>query len=68
MHILQEAGKVVWHSNLLQTFPHFVVVHTIKGFGVVNKAEIHLEFSCYSFDPVDAGNLTSIPLPLLNPA
>ena len=57
----QEAGQVIWYSHLCKTFPQFIVVHMIKGFGVVNKAEIHvfLEFSCFSFDPMDAGNLIS---------
>ena len=61
VHIPQEAGQVIWYSHLCKTFPQFIVVHMIKGFGVVNKAEIHvfLEFSCFSFDPMDAGNLIS---------
>ena len=36
----QEAGQVVWHSHLLKNFPEFVVIHTVKGFGIVNKAEV----------------------------
>ena len=50
---------MVWYSHLLKNFPQFVVVHTIKGFGIVNKAEvdIFLEFSCSFDDPMDVGNL-----------
>ena len=53
MHISQEAGKVVWYSHLLKNFPHFVVIHTVKVFGVVNKAEVDvsLELSCFFYDP-----------------
>ena len=61
MQVSQEAGQVVWNSHLLKNFPHFVVIHTVKGFGIVNKAEIDvfLELSCFSNDPADAGNLIS---------
>ena len=61
IQISQESGKVVWYSHLLKSFPQFVVVHTVKGFGIVNKAEVgaFLELS-YSFDdPADVGNLIS---------
>ena len=59
--ISQEAGKVVWYSYLLKNFPQFVVIHTIKGFGLVNKVEvdIFLELSHIFDDPLDAGNLNS---------
>ena len=57
-YIFQEAGQVVWYSHLFQTFPQFFVIHTVKGFGVVNKANVFLELSCF-FDPVDVGNLIS---------
>ena len=52
---------MVWYSHLFQNFPQFVVIHTVKGFGVVNKAEIDafLELSCYFNDPADVGNLIS---------
>ena len=52
---------MVWYSQLFQNFPQFVVIHTIKGFGIVNKAEIHvfLELSCFFHDPADVGNLIS---------
>ena len=61
MQISQEAGQVVWYSHLLQNFPQFIVIHTVKGFGIVNKAEIDvfLELSCFSDDPTDIGNLLS---------
>ena len=52
---------MVWYSHLFQNFPQFVVIHTVKGFGIVNKAEIDvfLELSCFFDDPVDVGNLIS---------
>ena len=61
MQISQEAGQVVWYSHLFQNFPQFAVIHTVKGFGVVNKAEIDvfLELSCFFDDPVHVGNLIS---------
>ena len=59
--ISQEACKVVWYSHLFKNFPQFVVIHTVKDFGVVNKAEVDvfLELSCFFDDPVDVGNLMS---------
>ena len=61
IQISQEAGKVVWCSHLLKNFPQFVVIHTVKGFGIVNKAEIDafLELSCFFDDPMNVGNLIS---------
>ena len=61
MQISQEAGQVVWYSHLLKNFPRFVVIHTVKGFGVVNKAEVDvfIELSCFYDDPMDVGNLIS---------
>ena len=52
---------MVWYSHLFQNFPQFIVIHTVKGFGIVNKAEIDvfLELSCFFDDPVDDGNLIS---------
>ena len=52
---------MVWYSHLFKNFPQFIVIHTVKGFGVVNKAEIDVfvELSCFFHDPVDVGNLTS---------
>ena len=56
-----EAGQVVWYSHLLKDFPQFVVIHTVKGFSVINEAEvdIFLELSCIFYGPVDVGNLIS---------
>ena len=50
---------MVWYSHLFQNFPQFIVIHTVKGFGIVNKAEIDvfLELSCFFDDPTDVGNL-----------
>ena len=50
---------MVWYSHLLKNFPQFVVICTVKGFGIINKAEVDvfLELSCFSCDPVDVGNL-----------
>ena len=61
IQISQEAGKVIWDSHFLKNFLQFVVIHTVKGFGVVNKAEIYvlLELSSFLYDPVDIGNLIS---------
>ena len=61
IQISQEAGQVVWYPHLLKNFPHFIVIHTVKGFGLVNKAEIDvsLELSCFFNDPTDVGNLVS---------
>ena len=52
---------MVWYSHLFQNFPQFIVIHIVKGFGIVNKAEIDvfLELSCFFDDPVDVGNLIS---------
>ena len=52
---------MVWYSHLLKDFPQFVVIHTVKGFGIVNKAEIDvfLELSCFFDGPADVGNLIS---------
>ena len=50
-----------WYSHRLKNFPQFVVIHTVKGFGIVNEAEVDvlLEFSCFFYDQMDVGNLTS---------
>ena len=57
----QEAGQAVWYAHLFQNFPQFIVIPTVKGFGIVNKAEVDvfLELSCSFDDPVDVGNLIS---------
>ena len=61
IQISQEEGKVVWYSHHFKNFPQFVVIHTLKGFGMVNKAKVvvFLEFSRFSDDPTDFGNLIS---------
>ena len=61
IQVSQEEDQVVWCSHLFQNFPQFVVIHTVQGFGIVNKAEIDvfLELSCFFNDPGDIGNLIS---------
>ena len=61
IQVSQEAGQVVWYSHLFQNFPQFIVIHTVKGFGIVNQAEIDvfLELSCFFDNPTDIGNLIS---------
>ena len=61
IQVSQEAGQVIWYSHLFQNFPQYIVIHTVKGFGIVNKAEIDvfLELSCFFHDPLDVGNLIS---------
>ena len=61
IQISQEAGQVVWNYHLFQNFPQFIVIHTVKGFGIVNKAEIDvfLELSCFFHNLADVGNLIS---------
>ena len=70
IQVSQEADKVVWYSHLFKNFPQFVVIHTVKGFSVVNEAEvdIFLEFYCFFYDPMDVGSFDLLPLPFLNPA
>ena len=61
IQVFQEAGKVVRFSHLFKNFPQFVVIHVVKGFSIVNEAEVHafLEFPCFFCHPTDAGNLIS---------
>src|SRR5574341_954944 len=61
IQISQEAGQMVWYFHLFQNSPQFIVIHTVKGFGIVNKAEIDvfLELSPFFHDPADVGNLIS---------
>ena len=61
IQISQEAGQVVWYSHLLKNFPQIVVIHTVKGFGIVNKTkvDVFLELCCFFNDPTDVGNLIS---------
>ena len=57
MQVSQEAGNVVWYYHLLKSFPQFVVIHTVKGFGIVNKAKV--DVFLLLFLPMDVGNLIS---------
>ena len=61
IQVSQEAGQVVWYAHLFQNFPQLIVIHSVKDFGIVNKAEVDvfLALSCFFGDPVDIGNLTS---------
>ena len=61
IQISQESGKVLWYSHLFKNCPQFVVIHTVKGFGIVSKTEVDvfLELSCFFDDPTDVGNLIS---------
>ena len=61
IQVSQEADQVVWYSHLFQNFPQFIVIHTVKGFGIVNKAEIDVFLgpSCFFDHPADIGNLIS---------
>ena len=70
IHISQEAGQVVWYSHLLKNFPQFVVIHKVKGFGIVNKAEVHvfLEPFCFSMIQQMLVIWSLAPLPFLKPA
>ena len=68
IQISQEAGKVVWYSNLLKNFPQFDMIHTVKGFGIVNEAkvDVFLELAHFFSDPTDVGNWSLVRLPFLN--
>ena len=61
IQISQEADQVFWYSHLFKNFPQFVMIHTVKGFSIVNKANVgvFLELSCFFYDPTDVGNLIS---------
>ena len=61
IQISQEAGQVAWYSHLLKNFPHFIVIHIVKGFGMANKTEIDvfMELTCFFHDSADVGNLIS---------
>ena len=60
IQVSPEAGKVVWYSHIFKNFPQFVMIHTVKGFNIVNEAEVDvfLDFSCFH-DITDVGNLIS---------
>ena len=61
IQVSQETGQMVWYSHLFKDFPQFVVIHTVKGFSIVNGTEldVFLEFSYFFYDPEDVGNLIS---------
>ena len=61
IQVSQETDKVIWYSRIFKNFPQFVVIHRVKGFGLVNEAEldVFLEFPCFLYDPMDVGNLIS---------
>ena len=61
IQVSQQTGKMVWYSHLFKNVPQFIVIHTVKGFGMVSKAEIDvfLELFCFFYDPADVGNLIS---------
>ena len=61
---------MVWYSDFFQNFPQFILIHTVKGFGIVNKAEIDvfMELSCFFNDPSYVGSLILVPRPFLKPA
>ena len=69
IHASQQIGKVVWYSHLLKNFPQFVVIHTVKGFSIVNegKVDIFLKFPCFLYDQWMLAIWSLIPLPFLNP-
>ena len=61
IQVSQETGKMVWYSHLFKSFPLFVMIHTVKGFSIVDETEVDvfLELSCFLYDPANAGNLIS---------
>ena len=59
VQISQETGQVVWYSHLLKNFPQLSVTHIVKGFSIVNEADVFLEFSCFFYNLTDVGNLIS---------
>ena len=70
IRVSQEAGKVIWYFHFFKNFPQLVVIHTVKGFHLVNEAEadVFLEFLCFFYDPADVGNLISSSSAFWNPA
>ena len=70
IQVCQEAGQVVWYSHLFQNFPQLIVIHPVKGFGIVNtaKIDVFLELSCFFDDQQMLGIWSLVPLPFLKPA
>ena len=61
LQVSQETGKVFWYSHLFKNFPQFVVIHAVKGFSIVNEADVFLGLFCFFYDPTEVGNLISSP-------
>ena len=59
LQVSQETGKVFWYSHLFKNFPQFVVIHTVRGFSIVNEAEVFPELPCFLYDPTNVGCLIS---------
>ena len=59
IQVFQETSKMVCYSHLFKNFSQFVVIHTVKGFSIVNEADVFLEFRCFFYDPTDVVNLIS---------
>ena len=70
IQVSQETGKLVWYSHLSKSFPQFVMIHTVKGFRVINETEVDvfLEFPCFLYDPANVGNLISASSSFSKPA
>ena len=70
IQVSQETGNMVWYSHLFKSFPQFVMMHTVKGFSVVNKTEVDvfLEFPCFLYDPANVGSLISGSSAFLKPS
>ena len=70
IQVSQEAGQVVWYSHLLKNFPQFIVIHTVKGFGIVNKAEIDVFWNSLAFSMIQRmlAIWFLVPLPFVKPA
>ena len=70
IQVSQEAGQVVWYSHLFQNFPQFIVIHTVKGFGIVNKAELEFFWNSLAFSNIHQmlAIWSLVPLPFLKPA
>ena len=68
IQVFQEAGTVVWYTHLFKNFPQFVVIHSVKVFGIINEENVFLEFPCFFYDPTDLAIWSLVPLPFLNSA
>ena len=59
IQVSQKEGKVALSFHLVKDIPQFVVIHTVKGFSIVNEADVFVDFPCFPYDPTDVGNVTS---------